>query len=806
MIQRPRIYLLACVMLFAGWDVPCVAAECETTLWYRQPASKWVEALPLGNGRLGAMVFGGVDEERLQLNEESLWAGEPLDVYPEHFTENLRKVQALVLDGKIAEARALGLETLTKSPTSFRSYEPLADLGIATEHTGEIGDYRRELDLETGLARVTYRAGGVRFERAVLVSAVDDVLAIRLSVDKPGRLRAKVRLARPEDATVTAAAEDRLHMDGQIIDVAAPEGFDDNPGGSGPAGAHMKFAGRLVVRTERGAVTSDGDTLVIDGADEAVVLFTAATDYRLDKMSFDRTIDPGREADRILDSAAKKTWSDLLRDHAAEHRSRFNRVSLDLGGPNRRDLPTDERLAAFRRGEADPGLASLYFQFGRYLLMSSSRRPGRLPANLQGIWSEQMWAPWEADYHLNINLQMNYWPADPCNLPETLDPLVDWLTRLAEKGEVSAKRLYGTRGWVCFLATNPFGRTTPSASTRPSQFQNGVLDPLAGAWTSIALWRHFEFSGDRAFLETRAYPVLKGAAEFILDFLVDDRDGFLVIVPSTSPENAYVHPETGQAVRITRGSTYHMAVVRAVFEAVVESSRVLGCDAAFREKLEAALAKLPPVKVGADGTIQEWIEDYQEKEPTHRHMSHLIGLYPFSLIDASRPDLFQAARKTIERRGFGGDVGWSNAWKTCFFARLRDGEQAHWYLSRLVGRNAFPNLMDACFPGRIFQIDGNLGGTAGVAEMLLQSQTGQLDLLPALPQAWANGKVTGLRARGGFEVDMAWADGRLVDVKIKSLQGGPCALRHKEKSVDRPTRPGQVLRLDGELQVIDSTP
>jgi len=806
MIQRPRICVLACVVLFAACHVPSLAAERETTLWYRQPASKWVEALPLGNGRLGAMVFGGVDEERLQLNEESLWAGEPMEVYPDHFAENLRNVQALVLDGKIAAARALGLETLTKSPTSFRSYEPLADLWIATEHSDEIGDYRRELDLETGLARVAYRAGGVRFEREVLISAVDDVLAIRLSVDKPGKLRAKVRLARQEDATVTAAGKDRLRMDGQIIDVAAPQGYDDNPGGSGPGGAHMKFAGRLLTRTERGTVISQGDTLTIDGADEAVVLFTAATDYHLDKMSFDRAIDPGREADRILDSAARKTWSDLLRDHAAEHRSSFNRVSLDLEAPNRRDLPTDERLAAFRSGEADPGLASLYFQFGRYLLMSSSRRPGRLPANLQGIWNEHMWAPWEADYHLNINLQMNYWPADPCNLPETLDPLVDWLTRLAEKGEVSADRLYNARGWVCFLATNPFGRTSPSASTRPSQFQNGVLDPLAGAWTSIALWRHYEYSGDRAFLETRAYPVLKGAAEFILDFLVEDRDGFLVIVPSTSPENAYVHPETGQAVRITRGSTYHMAVVRAVFEAVVESSRVLGRDAALREKLVAALAKLPPVKVGADGTIQEWIDDYKEKEPTHRHMSHLIGLYPFSLINASRPDLFQAARKTIERRGFGGDVGWSNAWKTCFFARLRDGEQAHWYFSRLVGRNAFPNLMDACFPGRVFQIDGNFGGTAAVAEMLVQSHAGQLELLPALPKAWANGKVAGLRARGGFEVDVAWADGRLRDVRIKSLRGGRCAVRYKERIAERPTRLGQVLRLDGELQVIDSTP
>ncbi len=802
MLSLRRHSLLACLLLIAG-ALPSIAAQPDMKLWYGQPAGKWEEALPLGNGRLGAMVYGGADEERLQLNEESLWAGEPTDVYPDHFAENLHKVQQLVLDGKIGEARELGLKTLTMSPTSFRSYQPLGDLRIVPEHAGKVDDYRRELDLERGVVRVSYRAGGVRFTREIFISAVDDVLAMRLSADTPGRLKAQIRMIRSKDAVVKAAGQDRLLLDGQIVDIEAPKSYDDNPGGSGPGGKHMKFAARLLVRTRGGTVSGDDQSLVIDGADEAVILLTAATDYNLDKMNFDRSIDPAERSDQILKKAAGKAWPDLLKDHVAEHGALMNRVSLDLGPSKDAAKPTDARLAAGKDSPDDPGLAALYFQYGRYLLMSSSRHPGRLPANLQGIWNDKMWAPWESDYHLNINLQMNYWPADVCNLGETVDPLVQWMTRLARKGSVTAQRLYGIGGWLTFLATNPFGRTTPSASSKESQFQNGVLDPLAGAWMSMALWRHYEFTRDRAFLEQQAYPVLKGAAQFILDFLVEDHDGLLVIVPSTSPENTYADPKTGKAVRITRGSTYHMSIARAVFQAVIEASRVLEKDAALRERLEAAMVKFPPVKIGSNGTIQEWIEDYVEKEPQHRHLSHLVGLHPFSLITAKDADLLEAVRKTLERRGFGGDVGWSNAWKVSIYARLHDAEKAHSYFHRLIHRNAFPNLMDALWPGRTFQIDGNLAGSAGVAEMLLQSHTGRLELLPALPKAWANGRVSGLGARGAFEVDMQWADGSLSRAAIKSRKGGSCTVCYKEKTVELKTQPGQTVRLDGQLKAVE---
>ena len=801
--------LVLTAVILTGVYCSAAADEGELKLWYEQPAQNWFEAMPLGNGRLAAMVHGGTVSEHLALNEESLWAGLPLDVYPENFAENVREVQRLVLAGKISEARKLGLEKLTKKPTSFRSYQPFADLWIDFSQAGPIDRYRRELDIATGIARITYHVGDVQMCREVFISAVDDVMAVRLSVAGPkksrDKLHAKVRLTREKDIKVAADGQNRLCLDGQIVDVAAPEAYDDNAGGSGPGGKHMKFAGRLLAKVANGTVRADGDALVIQGADEAVLLFTGATDYNPDKMNFDRAIDPGRKADAILEKAARKSWDELKRDHIAEHRSVFDRVSLSLGSAEQNAceqsaLPTDKRLEVFSKNKKDPALAALVFQFGRYLLMSSSRGPGVLPANLQGIWNDRMWAPWESDYHLNINLQMNYWPCDLCNVPGSMAPLAGWLTRLSEKGTVSAKRLYGTRGWVCYVATNPFGRTTPSASTIESQFQNGVLDPLAGAWMAMTLWRHYEFSQDREFLDKQAYPILKGASEFLLDFLVEDQDGMLVIAPSTSPENMYFHPKTGKPVRITRGSTYHTSIVREVFTAVIAAARILDRDQDYREQLERAVEKLPPIAVGSNGTIREWVEDYKETEPTHRHVSHLIGLYPFAQITETDGRLLEAARKTLDRRGFGGDIGWSNAWKACFFARLKDAEKAHWYMDRLIGRNMLPNMLSRCDSRPLFQIDCNFGASAAVAEMLLQSHNGRIDLLPALPAEWAEGNVTGLRARGGFEVDMRWSGSKLVEARIKSLRGGPCTISYGDRSVQLSAQPAEVMVLNAELK------
>ena len=792
-------YLLSLVVIsFACAEKPDFGTNLR--LWYQSPAQKWADAFPLGNGRLAAMCYGGIVTERFQINEESLWAGCQTNPYAENFRENLAKIQEMVLAGEYAIAHDFGVENLTTSPTSFRSYEPIADLMIKFDKQGSISDYIRELDMSTGISRVSYKSGDEEILRESFISAVDDVLCIRLS--SSGKLDCTIELQRHKDARILALSTGRLNLKGQIVDIEAPDAYDDNAGGSGPGGKHMRFAGRLISTITEGEVLASNKELTVKQAKEIILVFTAATDYNLSLLNFDSTINPEEKAEKILEKVQNKSWKQLKDEHIKEHSSIFNRVSLDLGVSTNDTLPTDKRLEAFQNGVEDNTLIVQLFQFGRYLLMGSSRGPAILPANLQGKWSEREWAPWEADYHLNVNLQMNYWPADVTNLSETIKPLTNWFQQIIEESKPLSKEMYNANGWFSCHAVNPFGRVTPSASTLNSQFINGVLDPLAGAWMVMNLWDHYEFSRDQLFLKERLFPMLLGASEFILDVLIPDLEGDLHFVPSASPENSYLDEETGRKLRITSNSTYHLSVIRAVFEATLEASDILNIDNEVCKRIKGSEKLLPPFSIDKTGRLMEWRHEMKEEEPGHRHLSHMLGVHPFSLITSETPELYRAAYKSLDWRqenGQGSSGGWSAAHRVLMHARFLEGQKAYQGLKKLLSARMKSNMLNA---GRIFQIDANLGATAGMAEMIVQSHMKDtegnfiLHLLPAIPKTWSAGKVKGLCARGGFEIDMEWNEHKLRSAIIYSKKGGICKVRYGDHITKLTLEPGEKRKLN----------
>ncbi len=749
-------------------------------LWYKQPAANWNEALPVGNGRLGAMVFGDPNNECIQINEESIWAGSKINNNNPESLANLPGLQQAIFDGDYKKAEQLATDYFIGTPPRIRSYQPLGDLRINYRWNGDISNYRRSLDIQSGIATTAYEVNGQAYTQKIFASAVDNSIVIEVKALYKGRINAIFELKREKDAVTKISDDGRILLTGQVKD-------EDDPL-RGPGGEHLRFASEARFNVDKGKISVENNTLSITDASKITIVLTAATDYNIELLDMDKTIDPLALCDGILNKIRKLDFNALVKPHIAEHRMLFDRVSLNFGIDSLTYLSTDERLDRVKTGKADNGLIALYFAYGRYLLMGSSRYPAVLPANLQGIWNKELNAPWNSDFHTNINLQMNYWPAEVCNLSETVDILANFVRKLTVPGGETAKEMYGTDGWTMHHLTDPFGRTGVA---------DGIwgLTPTNGPWMTFPIYEHYLFTGDKNYLKQTAYPILKGSAEFLLGFLIPSPEGYLVTNPSTSPENKYRIPDSNETAQLTYAATIDIQTVNAVFNYYTEAASLLGVDADLVQKIKEAQAKLPPVKISSSGTIQEWIKDYEEVEIGHRHMSHLLGLYPLAQITPQTPDLYEAAGKTIERRlsQGGGHTGWSRAWIINFYARLHNGENAYNHILSLLQKSTLNNLFDSHPP---FQIDGNFGGTAGIAEMLLQSHQGFIELLPALPSAWKNGEVKGLVARGGFVIDINWKDGKASTTKVHSKIGGTCKVKYGRKTIEIQTIAGEDYQLN----------